>query len=247
MKNRKKVFSLRYIDFHTHILPEMDDGAETIEDALSMLKAAKESGAETVILTPHYQYGMPVSDFCNRRREKLSLLKAAMRKDGGSFPNLLVGAEVLIDGALSDLPDLSRLCIEGTDLILLELPYSHWNDWHFQEVYRIIAERNLSPVMAHIERYLKKAEDIAKIDKLISIGARFQINAQPFLTFSGKRVIRTLAAEGLISAIGSDCHDMKHRSPDITRATNVFAKKFGDPFFDYLYNKTSKLLSEHSI
>ncbi|MDO4426075.1 MAG: hypothetical protein Q4D17_09960, partial [Planctomycetia bacterium] len=112
--------------------------------------------------------------------------------------------------------------------------------------YRVIAERNLSPVMAHIERYLKRPKDIEKIDKLISIGARFQINAEPFLTFSGKRIIRTLAAEGLISAIGSDCHSLRRRSPDISYAMEVFAKKFGDAFIDYLYNKSEKLLSEHS-
>ena len=83
-------------------------------------------------------------------------------------------------------------------------------------------------------------KDIEKIDKLISIGARFQINAEPFLTFSGKRIIRTLAAEGLISAIGSDCHGVKRRSPDISYPLEIFAKKFGDAFIDYLYNKSEK-------
>jgi len=237
---------VRYIDFHTHILPEMDDGAKSVRESVAMLKAAEKSGAKTVILTPHYQTAMPISEFCAKRDEKLSLLKSAMKKDGGKFPRLLLGAEVAIDGSLCDKPDLEKLCIEGTDLLLLELSYSSWNDWHFQEVYRVIAERNLSPVMAHIERYLKRPKDIEKIDKLISIGARFQINAEPFLTFSGKRIIRTLAAEGLISAIGSDCHSLRRRSPDISYAMEVFAKKFGDAFIDYLYNKSEKLLSEHS-
>ena len=238
---------MRYIDFHTHILSEMDDGAKSVHDSVAMLKTAEKSGAKTVVLTPHYSTAMPISEFCEKRNEKFSMLKAAMKEEGGKFPKLLLGAEVAIDGSLCDKADLENLCIEGTDLLLLELPYSSWNDWHFQEVYHVIAERNLSPVMAHIERYLKRPKDIEKIDKLISIGARFQINAEPFLTFSGKRIIRTLAAEGLISAIGSDCHGVKRRSPDISYPLEIFAKKFGDAFIDYLYNKSEKLLSEHSM
>ena len=238
---------MRYIDFHTHILPEMDDGAKTVADALAMLKTAYESGAETVILTPHYHTSMPISEFCAKRDKQLSVLKKAMKEDGGNFPKILCGAEVLVDGNLSEKPDLKKLCIQGTDLILLELPGVHWNDWHFHEIYRIIAENNLSPVIAHIERYMKGPQGMLKIDKLISIGARFQVNAESFLSFSGKRMIRALAAEGLICAIGSDCHGTNRRSPDITRALHAFSKKFGDPFIDYLYHKTEKLLLEHSI
>lgn len=235
---------MRYIDFHTHIVPEIDDGAQTVEDAIAMLKTARACGAETVILTPHYHATMPIAEFCARRDEKVALLKSAMEKDGGEFPAILCGTEVLLDDAISEREDVSKLCIEGTELLLLELPYTSWCSWHYQEVYRIIARRNLTPVMAHIERYLSKPKDIDKIDRLITIGAKFQINAGSFLTFSGKRIIRTLAAEGLISAIGSDCHNLTSRSPDITRALSVLAKKFGDPFIDYLYNKSKNLLSD---
>lgn len=238
---------MRYIDFHTHILPGIDDGAKTVEDAVSMLKIAGKCGAETVVLTPHYSASMSVSEFCQKRKEQYKLLENAIKKDGGDFPKLLLGAEVLIDGAISEKEDLEKLCVEGTDLLLLEFPYANWNDWHFQEVYRVIAERNLTPVMAHIERYLKSPKELDKIDKLVTIDARFQVNADTFLTFSGKRIIRALAAEGFISAIGSDCHGIKRRSPNISLAMKTLAQKFGDPFIEYLYKKTNKLLSEHSI
>lgn len=238
---------MRYIDFHTHILPEMDDGAKTVADSLAMLKIAYECGAETVILTPHYHTSMSISEFCSKRDNRLALLEKSMKEDGGKFPKILCGAEVLVDGNLSEKPDLSKLCIQGTDLILLELPCAQWNGWHFHEIHRIIAENNLSPVMAHIERYMKGPQDLFQIDKLVSVGARFQVNAGSFLTFAGRRIIRALAAEGLICAIGSDCHGTSRRSPDMTRALRAFSKKFGEPFIDYLYKKTDKLLLEHSI
>ncbi len=238
---------MRYIDFHTHILPEMDDGAESVSEAIAMLKAARQSGAETVVLTPHYHAAAPLADFVKQRNRKMEMLKKAMQRDGGDFPKILCGAEVLLNDSLCGKKHLSELCIEGTNLLLLELPYSAWNKWHFQEVYQLLAERDVSPVMAHIERYMKKPYDMDKIEDLISIGAHFQVNAESFLTFGGRRIIRTLAAEGLISAIGSDCHHMKQRSPDISRAMNAFSKKFGDHFLDYLYKKTKTLISEHAV
>lgn len=238
---------MRYIDFHTHILPEMDDGATSTDEAIAMLKAAKKSGAETVVLTPHYHAAAPLMEFLKRRSKKLEMLKKAMRNDGGEFPEILCGAEVLLNDSLIGKKHLSELCIEGTNLLLVELPHATWNKWHFQEIYQLLAERDVSPVVAHIERYMRNPSDMDKIEDLISIGAHFQINASSFLTFSGRRIIRALAAEGLISAIGSDCHNIKRRSADISRAMNAFSKKFGDHFIDYLYNKTETLLSEHTV
>ncbi len=238
---------MRYIDFHTHILPEMDDGAKTLDESISMLKTAYACGAETVILTPHYLPDTSISEFCARRDEKLTQLRRAMKKDGGNFPKLLCGAEVLLSATLSEQEDLPKLCIEGTDLLLLEIPYTSWNKWNLREIHEIVITRNLTPVMAHIDRYLRRPKDLDKIDRLITYGAKFQVNAQSFLTFSGRRVFRALAAEGLISVIGSDCHDVKKRSADINRALTAMAKKFGEPFIDYLYERTSKMLTEFSI
>lgn len=238
---------MQYIDFHTHILPEMDDGAQTVEESLAMLKTAHACGAKTVILTPHFRASMSIADFCQKRDRQFALLKQAMKKDGGEFPALLLGAEVLMDAPLAEKEDLRKLCIEGTDLLLLELPFPYWNDWHIQEVYHTIIKQDITPVMAHIERYLKRSKDLEKIDKLISIGTHFQINANSFRSFSGRRSIRMLAAEGLLCSIGSDCHGIKKRSADISAALRSFTQKFGEPVIGYMCNKTEKLLSEHSI
>lgn len=240
---------MQYIDFHTHILPEIDDGADSIAESLEMLKTARRCGAETVILTPHYHAStMDVTEFCALRDKKMEALKKAMKKDGGDFPEILSGAEVLLDGTISEKKDLMSLCVEGTDILLVELPYISWGKWHIQEVYHLVANCNLTPVIAHVERYLRKPKDvIPRLDNLVSIGAKFQINADSFLTFSGRRIIRTLAAEGLISAIGSDCHSSKDRTPDISRALLKYNKKFGDSFIDYLYHKTKQLLADSKI
>lgn len=233
---------MEYIDFHTHILPEMDDGAKTVEESIQMLRGAYLSGAQTVLLTPHYLGREPILDFCARRKEKIAKLKDAMKDDGGLFPKLLAGAEVLLKGALSEHDDLKKLCIEGTNLLLLELPFPTWHQRHIQEIYDLVATHEITPVIAHIERYLSKPKEIEKLDQLISLGARFQINAPSFLTFSGKRVISVLAKQGLISAIGSDCHNTTSRPSDISRAVRAIEKRFGNAFVCDIYEKSKNLL-----
>lgn len=235
---------IKYIDFHTHILPGIDDGAKTISESLEMLKIAKQNGAEKVILTPHYKSEISISEFCELRDKKFALLKDAMRKDGGDFPTVHIGAEVYINTSLSELPDLGKLCISNTNLLLIELPYATWNKWHYDEIYNIANNHNVVPVMAHIERYLPTPKSVDKLIPFASLGAEFQINADSFLSFFGKRIVRELAARGFISAIGSDCHDLANRSPDISKSINVLAKKFGDPFIDYIYQKSLNLLNK---
>lgn len=236
-----------YIDFHTHIIPEIDDGAKDIDMSLAMLCCAQEAGAETVILTPHISSTENIGKFLKKRDKQVGILKDAMKKEWYPYPEILTGAEVLLDGALSEQKNVSSLCIEGTELILLELPYAPWNSWYNNEIYNLISKHNVTPVMAHIERYLKSPKDIAKLSTLVSFGVKFQVNASSFLSFSGRRVIRALAAEGMISAIGSDCHNMSRRSPDIKRALAAFERNFGDEFIDYMYKKSSDLLEHHRV
>ena len=235
-----------YIDFHTHILPDIDDGARGMEMALEMLAVAGECGAETVILTPHVDASSDFDKFLSVRNEKYAALCDAALKDGRKFPKLLRGAEVLLDTALSECEGARSLCIEGTELLLLELPYTSWNSWYSHEIHNIIKNHGVIPVLAHIERYINNVTDIKKLEQLISLGAKFQINASSFLSFSGRRIIRELAADGLISAIGSDAHNLSRRSPDIKKALNAFGKKFGPDFIDYMYGKTSELLEKYS-
>ena len=234
---------MKYIDFHTHILPEIDDGAKSVSESIEMLKVAKLSGAETVILTPHYDAEVSISEFIKKRDEKLYLLQNEMKASGGDFPKIRVGAEVYINTSLSEMPDLKKLCITDTNLLLLELPYTSWNVWHYKEVFNISQNHDVVPVMAHIERYLSGPKDLKKLEPLIDIGAQFQINAESFLSIFGKKIIRELAAEGLICAFASDCHNLLDRSPDISRALKVFAKKFDDSFIEYIYERSSNLLN----
>ncbi len=235
---------MRYIDFHTHIIPKIDDGANNCDEALHMLASARSAGAESVVLTPHYLGQMPICDFCKIRDQLITELKQAMKKNDGPFPAILSGAEVYLGSALSENDDVQKLCINGTDTILLELPYTAWSKWHIQEVYHLIARQNLTPVIAHVERYLRGPKDLEKLDRLISIGAKFQVNATSYLTFSGRRVINALAKQDLICAIASDCHDTRLRPANIARSLRAMEKHLGAEFLLETYEKTKQLIKK---
>ena len=235
-----------YIDFHTHILPDIDDGSESIEMSLEMLRIANENGAKTVILTPHIDATSDFDEFLQIRNEKFEALKKAIKKSRQKCPKLLLGAEVMLDCPLSEMENIRSLCIEGTELLLLELPYTQWNSWYKREIHNIITNHGVIPVLAHIERYMTSPKDIEKLEPLASMGAKFQINASSFLSFSGRRIIKALAPSGFISAIASDAHNLSNRSADISRALSTFKKKLSPDFTDYLYEKTCELLKNYS-
>ncbi len=235
-----------YIDFHTHILPNIDDGSKSVEMSLKMLDIAASNGAKTVILTPHVNASSDFDEFLCMRNESYNELCSAIEKNKADTPELMLGAEVLLDGSLSEKENVRSLCIEGTELLLLEFPYTGWNSWYNHEIYNIISKHEVVPVLAHIERYLKGPKDIEKLSSLISFGVKFQVNANSFLSFSARRIIRELTASGHIWAIASDAHNLTNRSSDISKALRVFKRKFGEEFLDYMYDKTSTLLKNYS-
>lgn len=233
-----------YIDFHTHILHNIDDGAKDIAMSLAMVESAYETGAETVVMTPHIEATSDYEGFLKTREKSFRELSSAVEERGILHPEFLLGAEVLLDGSLSEREDVRSLCIGDTELILIELPYTSWNSWYNNEIYNLMVKHDVVPVMAHIERYLRSPADIRKLEKLISFGVKFQINASSFLSFSGRRIIRELAATGNIHAIGSDAHNMSRRTPDISKALKSLEKKFGYDFIEHIYNKTLTLLGD---
>ncbi len=219
------------IDFHSHILPAMDDGSKNTDDSLKMLSELKSQGVTDVVLTPHfYANSESVSDFLLRRQASYNKLSASLSDD---FPGLHQGAEVRYYEGISRLADLKKLCIEGTDLLLLEMPFSRWTDFVIKELYALTSRGDITVVLAHIERYIKLNPQ-ALIDEIINNGALIQINASFVSGFLSKRKAIDFLRSGRAHFIGSDCHDPVSRPPDIKSAVDVISKKLGNGFINDL-------------
>lgn len=219
-------------DYHCHILPAIDDGSDSKETSDAMVVMMREQGVERIIATSHFyaHREKSVGRFLEKRQaafEKLSDRK-----------NIFLGAEVAIEHGISGLKNIEKLAIEGTDLILLELPYRPYEPWMSEEIYNISAEYGLTVILAHIHRY---SEYYSKTDIETVLGTKavFQINNEAFGSFFQRSFVKKLIKEEYPLVFGSDSHNLGSRKPnwDLTlRKCSKETIERSDSVFDKHYN-----------
>lgn len=228
------------IDFHTHILPRMDDGSKSVEESLSMLDSMRKQGIDTVIATPHfYANDESVDSFIERREVAAS----ALRECASEVPQITLGAEVKYYDGISHLSDLKKLRVEGSRLLLLEMPFSRWTEYAVNEVIDIASRGKITLVLAHIDRYLtfQKKDTLLR---LLDNGVVFQANAEFVTGFGSKAKALKMIRNNQIHFIGSDSHNMTSRIPNAGKAFSVIVKRYGEAFLeDYIDYQRELLLS----
>ena len=233
-KKQERRFAM--IDFHSHILPQIDDGAQSVEESIEMLKMLKNQGVNTVCLTPHY-IAMDESpkEFLERRDEAFKALKEAIESSIEELPKLLLGAEVYYYPGICRMEEIDSLKLENTELLLLEMPMAPWSEYTIREILDLINSSNTKVVIAHIERamgYQKRGT----VERLIDSGVLMQTNASFFNMRKTRRAAFKMFNSGLIHFLGSDCHSVKHRPPRIEEAVSAIKDKFSqnavDEFFE---------------
>lgn len=228
------------IDWHSHILPAMDDGSEDVAESISMLEMQTSQGVDTVIATPHfYANDESVAVFIERRAKAFEALKAQL---SDSAPNIVLGAEVRYYQGISRLEGLKELRIEGSKLLLLEMPMSVWTETMVRELIELSGKNSIRIVLAHVERYIRLQKS-AVWDRIVDSGIMMQVNASFFASVASKRKAITLLQDGLIHFIGSDCHNLTTRPPMIGKAFEVIRKKLGDDFLDQMQQYGYSLLT----
>lgn len=217
----------RIVDLHCHILPGMDDGAKTPEMSRRLLSMATEQGIDTVVATPHfYPENEAPESFLSRRRAAVELLCEHIGGEALGLPRIYLGAECAYYAGIGASPEPERLCILGTRVLLLEMPFERWSESVFRDVF-MLCERGIQVVIAHIERYIGFQKRNA-LGRLIAGGALIQANAEYFLEKrSVKRALRLLR-DGGIQLLGSDCHNTESRAQNLGSAVDVIlATRYG--------------------
>ncbi|MBR6581412.1 MAG: capsular polysaccharide biosynthesis protein [Ruminococcus sp.] len=197
-------------DYHCHILPQIDDGAQNADTSLKMAAMMKEQGVERIIATPHFyaHREKSVADFLKKRESAYAKIKKSL-----AIKDIRLGAEVSIEHGISELPDIEKLAIWGTRIILLELPYRAYAKWMSEEIYNISAEYNLKVMLAHVHRYLPYySKD--EIETILSTDAILQINNEAFVNWKEKKISKRVINEYDTFAFGSDSHDSTSRKPN---------------------------------
>jgi protein-tyrosine phosphatase len=199
------------IDLHTHILPGVDDGSPTLDDALDMARSAVADGIRAVAATPHVRDDYPTEP--GRMEEGVTELRAALSGAGIAL-DVLSGGEVAIDQlALLSEEDLARFGLGGNpDYVLLETPYAGW-PLALPEQVRALTARGVIPVLAHPERNPDVQHDPERLRPLVLMGVLCQVTAASLDGRIGKQARRTgmvLVETGLAHIVASDAH-----TPDV--------------------------------
>ncbi len=211
------------IDFHSHILPAIDDGSKTNEESLSMLESLSRQGVTTVIATPHfYADCQSIDEFLDKRTRSFESLKPFLTENE---PKILCGAEVSYSLGISRIEGLERLCIEGTNILLIEMYMSKWSEYTIKELEDITLS-GITLVIAHMERYIGY-QSKKTIRRLYEAGILMQYNASFFVRLLTRHKAVSGFKNGEIHLIGSDCHNLTSRPPKIGAALQIIEKKLG--------------------
>ena len=205
------------IDFHSHFLPGIDDGAQTDSESLQMLSESLSQGVKLCYATPHCQVHSEnaISEFIEKRLDSLNRLKKAADAERVKIPEIKLGAEVFLDNDITAFGDYKKLCFEGTDYILLEFPMTKINPKAFDWIYEMTLN-GVRPVVAHLDRYPDR-ETI--IGNLADMNAVYQINASRFIFWAGKRIVKDILKHRSIKCIvATDMHNTKFRGPNLGKA-----------------------------
>lgn len=209
------------VDFHSHCLPNIDDGARDVDTACKMLTKAAEQGAAAVVATPHFYWGEhTVESFLQAREAAVEQLRPHMDR----LPPLRLGAEVLLREHISRV-DLRPLCLEGTDVLLVELPFIRQPGWLIEELESIAYDQRLTVMLAHLDRYMPwySAEKAAQLLELPDVIV--QINAESVADKVAFRHLRRWLPDHERMVLGSDMHDLDHRGPELDLAIKTLGQK----------------------
>ena len=198
------------IDFHTHILPGIDDGSRSVKESLGLLREEAEQGVTVAALTPHY-YAPENSpeQFMVRRQAAWEKLAPHLT---GEHPRLLLGAEVLYFEGITAVEEILRLRLEGTPYLLLEMPFCDWSARMVDDVIELNSQPDTQVVLAHFERYRSFVpKDLWKTLQDHQIW--LQSNVSFFCNWKTRGKALAMLKRGDIHFVGSDCHNLTSRPP----------------------------------
>ena len=231
------------LDFHSHLIPGIDDGSQDISMSVGMLDMWKEQGVDLVCATPHFYADSNSPDrFLEKRNTAYASLMDALKNTPGGpgdYPAVILGAEVYYYRGLSACEDLRRFCLQGTRLLLVEMPFQDWSDYMIREISEI-RDIGLYPVAAHIERYIKD-QPRNKIEDLMDTGILIQCNASFFLNPKTRKKAFRMLSDETIDFMGSDAHNLTTRAPNMRPAVDAIEKKLGSDALKHI-RRNEKLI-----
>ena len=233
------------IDFHNHIIPNIDDGAKSLEMAIDMLREAEKQGITDVVSTVHFQH--PKMDGKNTSysfiHDKYLDLKKVL-SDNDININIHLGAEVFYLPNLTSILENPLVTIGNGKFMLIEFQTKILPPIYLEELFKLQKE-NITPIIAHPERYREIQKNIDLAKEWLSRGFVLQLDCGSILGHFGeecKKISMELIKQGCIQIIGSDAHNNKIRNFCLKPAYDRIEDLFGSNIGVKLKNNSSLLL-----
>lgn len=233
---KNKIENFLKTEIHSHLLPGIDDGVQTIEESIKIIHALSELGFEKIITTPHI-----IGDFYPNTPEiissKLNHLKSEVGERGINI-EIEAAAEYLIDDHFIGLLDSEeKLLTFGDSFILIETPFLN-KPLFLEDVIFKLKAQGYQPVLAHPERYLYLQEDYSLIQGILNTRVLLQLNLTSLVghySRGAQKLAEYLIDNHHIHFLGSDIHSIRH--------FDMYQKALSSKYFDkcrqlFLYNNT---------
>ena len=235
-----------YLDMHSHIIPSVDDGAKDMTMTMEMIAAAYEQGVRIMIATPHYYPGHNncPPDILNKiYGETVSAIQETYKDFTLLLGNEIYYKEEMIDG----LKEKRIFSLADTRYILVEFSVMAEYRYLYEAVKKCV-NAGFYPVLAHIERYRCLYKEEKRVAELINVGAYMQVNAENFkkgFFMPERKYCMKLLQSGMVHFLGSDCHNMESRKPNLGLAADYLEQKTEKAIFERIMKKNPKLLLEN--
>lgn len=214
------------IDFHSHILPGIDDGSKNPDISKEMLRECVNQKIDIIFATPHFYADEDrIEHFLEKRDKAYERLRQIQQDD---FPKILLGAEVAYFPGISNSRQICQFFLEGTNILLLEMPFGAWNKSEFLEVKKMILESDFRIMLAHLERFLLVSANKQYIYELMQLPVIVQFNAESLSERKLKKMVLKSLKDDFSCVLGSDCHNMKDRKPNLSEGRKIISEKLGD-------------------
>lgn len=227
------------IDIHTHVLPFVDDGSETLESSIDMIKTAVAHGVTDMILTPHFR--APFLMAKEKLQENFSAFKEEV-KSRGIDVNLYLGQEIRITDKFNELFQKEKvITINGSKFVLVEFSFGRPKD--IAEIVYELVRLGYIPIVAHLERYFYV--DVSTALDIKRAGGLIQVNSSSIIGKNGfkiKRKVKRFFLRGLVDFVASDIHE--NRKYYMENAYKKIAKKFGEDVAENVFNLNAKILTK---
>lgn len=233
--------SISLFDLHTHILPEVDDGAESFEDAFATIDLMIKNDVKGVCLTPHQSWEKS-NDFEKRILPAYGDFKT---KISNVFPDfeMKLGAEIMCDADALQKP----FCIEGTRFFITEFsPFTMITKAALEIIFDAQL-KGFKPVIAHIERY-RETENINEVKEWLNRGFILSINAESIINYDSKTSLAwELLTSGFIHIVASDTHGMRKKRPLLFEAYRFISKEWNRKTADLLCCENPRMVTDGEL